>query len=167
MSQEVRSLPRGLLLAALQVALLGAVAGWMRMEDATQPRGWARTAPVDPDLPIRGRYVAFFLQVPAPGLSSTTERVVLRVRDGRVLAAPALPGGGNPQDAFLTTGKGGTIAQLRTPLAFFLPEHAEDPSRRPPGETLWAEVTLPRLGPPRPLRLGVERQPGRIDPLRP
>ena len=54
---------------------------------------------------------------------------------------------------------------LRIPSISSLPEHSADPSRRAPGETLWAEVTLPRQGPPRPLRLGVERQPGPIEPL--
>jgi hypothetical protein len=167
MTDPRRSRSRGLLLAALQVGLLGAVAGWMRIEEATQPRGWARTAPSDPDLPIRGRYVAFVLQVPAPALSPSTTRVNLRVRDGRVIAAPVGQVGGNPQIVVLRNGARGAIAELEHPLAFFIPEHSADPSRRRSGETLWAEVTLPRQGPPRPLRLGVERQPGRIEPLAP
>jgi hypothetical protein len=167
MTHPMRARSRGLLLAALQVGLLCAVAGWMRIEEATQPRGWARTAPVDPDLPIRGRYVALSLQVPAPDLPATAHRVDLRVRDGRVVAVAVGPLDGNPQSAVLTQGPRGAIAQLEQPLAFFLPEHGADPSQRRPGETLWAEVTLPRQGPPRPLRLGVERQPGRIEPLPP
>jgi hypothetical protein len=32
-----------------------------------------------------------------------------------------------------------------------------DPSIRAPGEELWVEVTLPRRGPPRPIRLGVKK----------
>lgn len=165
MTAMIPSRARGLLLAAFQVALLGAMVGWMRVEEATQPRGWARTAPVDPDLPIRGRYVAFSLQVPARDVPDTATRVDLRVRDGRVVAVPVGQVGGHPQDAFLLPGARGSLVQLRQPLAFFIPEHRPDPSRRRPGETLWAEVTLPRLGPPRPLRLGVEREPGRIEPL--
>jgi hypothetical protein len=165
MTPSPRPRRRGLLLATLQVALLCAVAGWMGIEEAIQPRGWARTAPVDPDLPIRGRYVALLLEVPAPALPGSLARVDLRARDGRVVAAAAGPTGGNPQDALVLKGEQGTIAQLRQPLAFFIPEHSADPSRRPRGETLWVEVTLPRRGPPRPLRLGVERQPGRIEPL--
>ncbi|MFN9643897.1 MAG: hypothetical protein ACK6BG_01955 [Cyanobacteriota bacterium] len=167
MTLPTRVRSRGLLLAAVQVGVLIAVAGWMRIEEAIQPRGWVRTAPVDPDLPIRGRYVAFSLQVPAPALPANAHRVILRVRDGRVVAAPVGPHDGNPQNALLTTGPQGPFAQLVQPLAFFLPEHGADPSQRGPGETLWAEVTLPRQGPPRPLRLGVERQPGRIEPLSP
>jgi hypothetical protein len=158
----------GLLLAALQGGLLLALAALMQIENATQPRGWARTVAVDPNLPIRGRYVTFVLQVPAEGVSgapSLSTRVELRVREGRVIAVPARQASGNPQNAWLQNGAGAASAQLEKPLAFFLPEHSADPSRRPAGETLWAEVTLPRQGPPRPLRLGVERQAGQIAPL--
>ena len=51
------------------------------------------------------------------------------------------------------------------PLAFFIPEHAPDPTALRPGEELWAEVTLPRKGPPRPIRLGVKKGAGPIVPL--
>jgi hypothetical protein len=50
------------------------------------------------------------------------------------------------------------------PVAFFLPEHARDPTLgRQPGE-LWIEATLPPRGAPRPLRLGLRRD-ARIEPL--
>lgn len=182
--QWLRRGPRSALsLIVIQVGLLGAMAAWMRVEEATQPRGWAPTAPVDPELPIRGRYVSLVLRLPAPtmaprgdkapqGGGERVERVLLRVRDGRLLAVPALPGDSNPQNAWRRDGTPDPGAasveaavDLEPPLAFFLPEHSADPSRRPPGERLWAEVVLPRWGPPRPLRLGVERQPGRIEPL--
>ncbi len=161
---------RALVLIALQVGLLGAMVAWMGVEQATQPRGWAPTAPVDPELPIRGRYVSLVLRVPAPTLTTRDDdarevRVALRVRDGRVYAMPASRDDGNPQNAWRQEGLATPAVELQPPLAFFLPEHSADPSRRPPGETLWAEVVLPRWGPPRPLRLGVERQPGRIEPL--
>ena len=45
------------------------------------------------------------------------------------------------------------VALLDTPVAYFIPEHAVDPSSRP---GLMAEVTVPRKGPPRPIRLGVK-----------
>ena len=40
------------------------------------------------------------------------------------------------------------LAVLEQPVAFFIPEHVPDPSRRGLGEELWVEVTLPRKGPP-------------------
>jgi hypothetical protein len=48
--------------------------------------------------------------------------------------------------------------------AFFVPEHLPDPSRRAAGEELWIEATIPRKGPPRPIRLGVKKD-GIITPL--
>ncbi|HMF77225.1 MAG TPA: hypothetical protein VK604_16320 [Bryobacteraceae bacterium] len=50
-------------------------------------------------------------------------------------------------------------------VAFFLPEHAPDPSRRGFGKEVWVEVTIPRSGPPRPIQLGI-RENGRLQPLR-
>jgi hypothetical protein len=45
---------------------------------------------------------------------------------------------------------------LRPSIAFFLPEHAFTP-RLKPGEEIWAEVTLPKKGPPRPIQLALKR----------
>ena len=41
------------------------------------------------------------------------------------------------------TRTGDLAVALSEPVAFFLPEHAIDPSRRQPGEELWIEVTAP------------------------
>ena len=54
---------------------------------------------------------------------------------------------------------------LDEPVAFFIPEHVPDPSRRPPGEQLWVEATVPKKGAPRPIRLGVKKDDGPIVPL--
>ena len=56
------------------------------------------------------------------------------------------------------------VVRLREPLAYFIPEHVPDPSARPVGEELWVEVTLPRKGPLRPIRLGVKKN-GVLTPL--
>lgn len=161
----------GLLLAGLQSALLLAVGGQMLLERATRPRGWGLTEPVDPNLPIRGRYVRLQLLVPAPGLSGAPAgHVRLVVRKGLVEAidpAGPRPGSTEPLPATFRSGADGGVAQLGEPLAFFLPPQVPDPSRRPPGERLWVEVTLPRRGSPRPIRLGITRQEdGAIEPLR-
>ena len=160
----------GALVAGLQALLLLGVGGQLLLERALSPRGWARTEPVDPRLPIRGRYVDLRLVVPAADLSSgcpldrrRTRPVGLAVRGDRVVAS-GLTEGGNPRPARLTMGPAGTVARLVQPLAFFLPPDVQDPSRRPAGEELWAEVSLPALGPPRPIRLGVKRG-ERIEPL--
>jgi hypothetical protein len=52
--------------------------------------------------------------------------------------------------------RGGDISVLSSPVVFFLPEHAEGP--RPDRNTeLWAEVTVPKKGPPRPIQLAIKR----------
>jgi len=53
---------------------------------------------------------------------------------------------------------------LSTPVAFFLPEHVDDPTRLPADTQLWAEVTVPTDGPPRPIRLALRRD-GELEPL--
>jgi uncharacterized membrane-anchored protein len=43
------------------------------------------------------------------------------------------------------------------PVLYFLPEHAENPMQMARGGELWAEVTVPKKGPPRPIRLAVKK----------
>ena len=107
----------GLIVAAVHVAIVCSLGAKLLYDRATRPRVWVHVLPVDPDSPLRGRYVR------------------LRI-DGR-----------------------------QEPLAFFIPEHVPDPSIRPAGEELWAEVTMPRKGAPRPIRLGVKRN-GELTPLK-
>ena len=52
------------------------------------------------------------------------------------------------------------------PIPFFIPEHAENTAMRPAGEELWVEVTIPKKGPPRPIRLGIKKN-GALTPLEP
>ena len=60
---------------------------------------------------------------------------------------------------------GEKLAVLAEPVAFFIPEHVPDPLRRQEDEELWVEVTIPKKGPPRPIRLGVKKSDGPIVPL--
>lgn len=134
----MKPLYRGLILAGLQIALVTSLGGKLLMDRATRPRVWVKTAPVDPYLPIRGRYVsltldAAFQMVPAPGTASDAHEFRLQ---------PADP-------PFKITDRLG--------VAFFIPENVPDPSRRAQDEELWVEVTIPKKGPPRPIRLGVKK----------
>ncbi|MFN5697129.1 MAG: hypothetical protein ACK55H_13010 [Cyanobacteriota bacterium] len=163
---------RGLAVGALQGVLLLAIAGQLLLDQASRPRGWARTEPVDPSLPIRGRYIDLRLVVPmepsaaAAGaqrspLLSGFQMVRLSERNRRLVARPAGDryrdrNGSGLLAAQMETRNGIPMALLQDPLAFFLPEHAADPSQRRRGEELWVEVTLPAEGTPRPIRLGVK-----------
>jgi hypothetical protein len=160
MSPQLR---KGLIVAALHVALVASLGAKMVADRASRPRVWARVAPADPDLPIRGRYVRMAIQGAAAG-------TVHSIYDGRFQ-----PTVSNNELVFVPAGDGGLfgrvqqrdgryIVVLREPLAFFIPEHVPDPSIRPAGEELWVEVTLPRHGAPRPVRLGVMKN-GTLTPL--
>lgn len=151
------TLRNGLLVALAHVAIVASMGGKLLLDRGTYPRAWTRTVPVDPDLPIRGRYVRLRVEAPVAEAVplSTTPRVQLRAVDGRLVALPATDGTGLRAEP--ATRDGEQVVQLATPVAFFIPEDVDDPSRRPPGEELWVEVTIPPTGPPRPIRLGVRR----------
>jgi hypothetical protein len=156
----------GVALALVHVLLVSGV-GLKYAADRTRlPSGWAQTVPFDPSLPIRGRYVRLRLQVPFSGQipggpGGSFARVRLVAADGRVQAVPDSLGG---LEASIDTAAGTVVARLSDPIAFFIPEHVPDPSARARGEELWAQVTLPQTGPPRPIRLGVRRARG-LEPL--
>ncbi|MBM5822600.1 MAG: hypothetical protein FJ082_09150 [Cyanobacteria bacterium K_Offshore_surface_m2_011] len=160
---------RGLLVALLQGGLLLSLGGQLLLDRATRPRGWILSEPVDPYLPIRGRYVNLALLVPAPEVPAgrsrpwSGERLVLRSEAARVRATLATDA--TPRSRSLAATPQGEGWRLGPSVAYFIPPGVADPSRRPAGERLWVEVTLPGQGPPRPIRLGVKRGEGPITPL--
>ena len=156
----------GLALALAHAAIIGTLGAKLLLDRGRLPRAWARTLPVDPDLPIRGRYVQLRLEVPLDPMPDSVAQwdvraIRLFVRDSMLVGA--LDTGGEVRVQLGGPGGPGR-ASLERPVAYFIPEHIPDPSRRPAGEELWAEVSIPRHGPPRPIRLGV-RKDGRLTPL--
>lgn len=160
---------RGLVVAAVHVALVASVGGVLLYERESLPRVWALTTGVDPMLPIRGRYVSLRLVVQPAGLPAvedserqrTIVETTLSVAAGQ-LVATVLPGtenelelGWRGQAIEPVETPAGVTWTLAQPIAFFLPEAAADPTVLQPGQALWAEVTVPRDGPPRPIRLEV------------
>ena len=148
---------RGIAVAILQCLIVLSLAGKYAVDRERLPRVWVKTAPVDPNLPIRGRYVSLRLQVDGPSsVPYGSRQSRLSVENGRLTATVADSG-------VLILGSQGrwTIAD---PVAFFISEGIPDPSRRAPGEELWVEVSVPQQGVPRPLRLGVKKD-GVLTPL--
>ena len=159
-------LRKGLVVAAIHLALVASVGAKLLIDRATRPRIWARTAPVDPDLPIRGRYVQLRIEG-VPGNVPDAEQaspVVLTAEGGRLTFNTDARGWRRGLTARTVTRDGVRVARLDRTLAYFIPEHVPDPSIRDPGEELWVEVTIPKSGPPRPIRLGVRRN-GELTPL--
>ena len=146
---------KGLIVAVIHILMVASLGAKLLVDRATRPRVWARTAPFDPNLPIRGRYVRLRIEGIASDLpaGSTLTPVTLGVRDQSLIVMASAERTG--LSASTVTGDG--VAVLDQPLAYFITEHVPDPSVRAPGEELWVEVTLPRRGPPRPIRLGVKK----------
>ncbi|MBZ2183064.1 MAG: GDYXXLXY domain-containing protein [Bryobacter sp.] len=142
-------------IAAIHCLLILVVWANFAWERETLPRAWVRTAPVDPYDPLRGRYVRLSLLplLDPPAKADTTDGFVSRdvelyVQDGLLRARPAAcchSLSGKPPEMRL----GGNVS-------YFIPENIPDPSRIEPGDQLWAEVSVPRRGSPRPLRLAVK-----------
>ena len=162
----MNQLQKGLLFAVIQVALVSSLGAKLLWDRKTSPRGWAATRGYDPHLPIRGRYINISLLVkadtvfqpsqgPVPFLASGSENVDLAVENGRIVALRASRYTGlsvsGPQ---LRDGE--ILATLSPPVVYFLPEHAADPMRNTPAGTVFLEVTIPRKGPPRPIRFGTK-----------
>ncbi len=174
-----RGMRNGLILAAIQLAIVASLGVKLLADRANCPRVWVRTAPVDPNLPIRGRYLSLRLVVDhyermpsptvlrgmAPGQVTTIwgepKMVRFEVRDGRLTAT-----GSDVDTGVLghVIRRGDRESLELDPVAFFISESVRDPSIRRAGEELWAEVTIPRRGPPRPIRLGVKKN-GTLTPL--
>lgn len=178
----MKPLHKGWLLAVLQVAIVCSLGAKLLYDRAYRPRVWIKVAPVDPDLPVRGRYLSLNLEVPAEGFSIRTvpslyakdkdgkplmqeytlpDRCDLVLRNGQLIAVA------NPEGKFWLRARqtdAGMMAVVSTQTAYFLPEHSPDPSRVRKGQELWVEATIPKKGPPRPVRLGV-KEAGVLTPI--
>ncbi len=156
----------GLALALIQVLLVGTIGAKLLADRVRLPRGWARTMPYDPDLPLRGRYVRLRLEVPLahrPAGAQGGEYRRVRLQMAGDTIEGVLDDEAELRGRLDSTGRG-LVVGLAEPVAYFIPEHIPDPSIRQAGEELWAEVTVPKRGPPRPIRLGVHRN-GTLTPL--
>ena len=147
---------RGLAVALLQAVMVSSLGGKLLLDRERYPRVWTQALPFDPDLPIRGRYVRIAVVVHIPPGSGSFYQAKLSVENNELVARPAPDWG----DIAVHTERH-TLVQ---PVAFFIPEHVPDPSRRAPGEELWVELTVPRKGPPRPIQLAVKKD-GKLTPL--
>jgi hypothetical protein len=164
----MKALQKGLAVAVIQILIVLSVGGKLLYDRANRPRVWVRTGSIDPDLPIRGRYLTLNLEVrmpessqPAdpkhPGLYSGGSYVDLAVENKELVAHKT----DQPTGLYISPwgrqrNRGGDIFVLSSPVLFFLPEHAEVPRLGIDGE-LWAEVTVPKKGLPRPIQLAVKR----------
>jgi hypothetical protein len=172
----MNNMHKGLLLGAIQLALVLSLGGKLFYDRLTRPRVWVLSAVYDPDLPIRGRYLSERLQFFAEGLSYTKpdnrnsnewfvnrQWAHLEVRNGQLIAKQQGPGPG--QWVHLHMNNDGTLVAFSDePVLLFIPDTAVIPDLKA-GEQMWVEVTIPAKGPPRPLRIGIKKD-GVLTPLK-
>jgi hypothetical protein len=183
-----RNLAAAAALLVVQLALVLSIAGKYLYERKTRPRVWVRTAQFDPNLPLRGRYLALQLAVDACGLphdkahlspayklfnTQTIEpgtykwTASLGVQDGHLV--PKLQDNPRTRDGILDLTQREDRSCERVPLSeateFFIPDTAKPPFPLQKGQELWVEVTVPQTGPPRPIQLALS-DPGGFHPLR-
>ena len=169
------SVQKGLLLALLQICIVSSLGAKLLYDRAHRPRVWIKAAIYDPDLPIRGRYLALRLELPAEGFPQQQNystlgggafpvpwyRCNLALRNGQLTAVASQNG---EFSADLRARDNSVIAIVDAQTAYFLPEHATGRLTPHIGEELWIEATIPRKGPPRPIRLGLKKD-GVLQPL--
>jgi hypothetical protein len=150
---------KGIAVALLHMLIVCSLGAKLLYDRATRPRVWVSTGSIDPDLPIRGRYMTLRLQAQAPWFKPdtngyATDQVRLAVENNSLVAYKS----DKETGLTISTWQGRrnpNITFLDQPVAFFLPEHADLP-RLKPGDEIWAEVTVPKKGPPRPIQLAVK-----------
>lgn len=181
---------RAILLLVIQCLLVSSIAGKYVYERATRPRVWVKVGQYDPNLPMRGRYLALSPMVDAcslphdkeaespwtpigkdgkPGKQLTNWRwqVIAKAKDGKLVVEDArqvLPRS-ETQTIWLNNDKPCESAQLTPGIDFFIPDTAKSPFPLKPGTELWAEVTVPPKGPPRPIQLALSDN-GQWKPLK-
>jgi len=159
----MNALSKGVAVALLHVLIVFSLGGKLLYDRHHRPRVWVRTGSTDPNLPIRGRYLTLRLEVQAPWLLGDDARGHQYVHSGITLGAgkDSLIAYKSESDTGLSvtlwSGRlSSEVTYLDQPVDFFLPEHAQLP-RMQQGNELWAEVTIPRKGPPRPIQLALKK----------
>lgn len=160
---------KAIALIVIQCLLVSSIAVKYVYERATRPRVWVRTVQYDPELPMRGRYLALSpvvdvcsLNLHAPANTRSphwydSREVQLEARDGQLVAINAE--GQVPRGDFQRVSMTDRTPCERAPILpgidYFIPEHAKSPFPLTPGQELWVEVTVPPSGPPRAIQLAL------------
>lgn len=172
----MNAMRKGLILTALQIAIVLSLGGKLLYDRATRPRVWALCQVYDPELPIRGRYVAENLQMPAEGFADVHASAArnqwfanlrwayLDVRDGKLIASETATGSG--MWVYLRKTSDGTLtATTQQPVLIFVPDNLASIPALKRGDEMWVEVTVPKQGPPRPIRLAIKSPDGKFTPI--
>lgn len=177
-----------IVLLLIQLAIVSSIAAKYLYQRWTCPRVWVHAVAIDPETPMRGRYLS--LQLTVDGCQSTlpsakaaqfprdingsairgpyqlrasaTFHADLKVQNNRLLAINILDdkNGRLGQAVSVWPGAACDAMRLNTPVDFYIAEHAQSPLPLKPGQQLWIEVTVPPNGPPRPMQLALKENGG-------
>jgi hypothetical protein len=177
-------------LLVFQLLVVSSIAGKYLWQRWRCPRVWTRASAIDPELPMRGRYLS--LQLTVDGCQSTlpsarlaafprdvngavkpgpyvlrpqpvTFRANLKVENNKLVAVrpegQEIGGQENPaagQEISAMPSAPCDQMQVSDPVDFYIADTAKSPLPLHPGQELWLEVTVPPIGPPRPLQLALK-----------
>src|ERR1051326_7034715 len=138
----MKPLYKGLAIALVHILIVASLGAKLLYDRATRPRVWVRTGSVDPDLPIRGRYLTLNVEVHSSDFTHIRQNqqtfkapqsydpgyVELAVEKGQLVAHKA----NHPTEITINTWSQRQNLQdgiflLSSPVIFFVPEHAEAP----------------------------------------
>lgn len=167
---------KGIVLAVLQILIVLSLGAKLLYDRSTRPRVWVLAQVYDPDLPMRGRYISQQLRMPAEGFDHPPERpakyqygwvrpgfwAYYQIRDGKLIASAT--GDAGSSGGWVTVDQSTPPqATAGEPVLLFIPDDAKIPELKR-GDEMWVEVSLPKKGPPRPIRLGIKKN-GVLTPL--
>lgn len=172
-------------LLIIQLLFVSSIAGKYLWQRWRCPRVWTRAAAIDPDLPMRGRYLS--LQLTVDGCQSTLPsakfatfphdvngaikpgpyvlrprpvrfRANLKVQNNQLVAlrVEGQEDATTGEEISAPPGAPCSQMQLSDPVDFYIADTAKSPLPLQPGQELWIEVTVPPTGPPRPLQLALK-----------
>jgi len=169
-------LTRAIAVTLIQLLLVCSLGAKLLYDRRTRPQVWFKTARYDPNLPIRGRYLALQIEVNDPRTPEEIEQKFGPVPQfawgyarecGSIVSQNGVPAVEFDKSAAwdcdnLTferwrANNGSLHLRINDPVLFFIPDTAKDPSGVARGDELLVLATIPRKGPPRPIALGIKR----------
>jgi len=173
-------------LLLMQLGLVSTVAAKYLYQRWTCPRVWTRAAAIDPEMPMRGRYLSLQLAVDGcrSTLPSAKEATFPRDVNGAVRPGPFVlrPRGvyfsanlkvennrleairiqdpemhNGGQEVSATPGARCEEMRLDEPVDFYVADTAQSPLPLKANQELWIEVTVPPKGPLRPVQLALKQ----------
>lgn len=173
----MKPLTKAIIVAAIQVLIVCSLGAKLLYDRHTRPQVWFKTARYDPNLPIRGRYLALQLELNDLRSPEEVERKFgngtqnawtgFAYECGAIIARDGVPtvvfdsgqtwNCDNLRFARWNTAGGAMHLRLEEPVLFFIPDTAQDPRGTRTGDETWVLATIPHKGPPRPIALGIKK----------